>query len=89
MTIVCCYTHPSLEKDHVEGYTRDQYQPDFQINCLQESETDAREHVDGNIGVGHVFEGKNEVEPGEEHCRDSYLPLHISRATSNHCQSHG
>ena len=29
--------------------------------------------------MGHVFEDEDEVEPGEEHCEGSYLPLPMSR----------
>ena len=45
------------------------------MDQLQECDTDAKEHVDWDGSAWHVFEDKDEVEPGEEHGEGSYLPL--------------
>ena len=51
------------------------------MNQLQEFDTDAKEHVDwASYYIGHVFEDEDEVEPGEEHCDCTYLPLPSVRA---------
>ena len=39
-----------------------------------------KKHVDWDGSVGYVFEDEDEVEPGEEHGKSSYLPLPMSRA---------
>ena len=49
------------------------------MNQLQERPTDAEKHVDWDGSAGHVFEDEDKVEPGEENCKCSYLPLPRSR----------
>ena len=67
-------------KHHVEGNTKGQYQQQWQKYQLQESDTDTKEHVDWAGSVRYVSEDENEVHPGEEHCKGSYLPLPRSGA---------
>ena len=74
-------TYICAHKDHVEGNTKSRYQYKWQVNQPQECTTNTKEHVDwASYYVGRVFEDEDKVEPGEEYCNCTYLPLPNVRA---------